>query len=839
MSIKEFIKKELFIKRLKQSEVLVVYDPDKLYRELCLELDNGDTKVIDTTESSLESRLLALETLRKLGEKRSKVKYMLVYVPAKPPEQDEDKQKDPFALYAACGACFPDGDSDKYQNICLKAKPEFAVEIRQVFSENTTPSFAVIDTIGSGTSWPNLQALLDKTSAREILFALMAPEEEEKEALESQDTWVSEAKELFNVCLGFNPITKINKWSAISDQLWRFMLFSEFVYDLPEALPVSLQNVPLAKEDAKHLIGDVCNNIRNDKRTKDLYIEKAEAIEKEMDLVNQCKAIKDLGLKDTFPFEERSFLAQAINHLKRDNLDEARRIINEHKDSVWTLRGESQAQWSLLQFALSISQSCEDQERALKNYTKSLDLLIDFYISSFKETDRLHREFEQNISEYFDFDEKIEDIVEFTRKKYYKLASKLQDLFIHHLEKTPWPPAEKLYNATVFDQFIQPALQQSGHKVAYFLIDSLRYELGAVLEKQLMDEGQVNLYPAFAMVPTITTVGMASLLPEASQHLKLTKDQDKVVVSYKDRKLSNVNQRMAVFNEFYGDRFANMTIEEFIKPRKKVDHNVDLLVITSTEIDSYLENTPDNAIQLIYQTLKKIRVAINKLKSMGYKDVVIATDHGFYLKTLSEAGDACKKPPGNWVNIHNRSLLGDGQGDDANIILSTKKLELKTDFNQLAAPKSLVSYRANEKYFHGGVSLQECLVPVLKVQLVEQIEEKPAIIVTITYKSGAKKITTRLPVLDIKLESTDLFSQGNEYEILIEAKDKEGNIIGEPKTGGPINPATGTLMIKPNEHKQFTLRMDPDFEGPFTVYAMNPKTMTTHSSIDLETDYVV
>ncbi len=71
-------------------------------------------------------------TLASLG-KPDQPKELLVYVPAKPPLTDEERQIDPFAVYAACGALFPDGDGDGYESICLKAKPDNATEIRRLF----------------------------------------------------------------------------------------------------------------------------------------------------------------------------------------------------------------------------------------------------------------------------------------------------------------------------------------------------------------------------------------------------------------------------------------------------------------------------------------------------------------------------------------------------------------------------------------------------------------------------------------------------------------------------------------------------------------------------------
>ena len=240
MEIKNYIQNQVLLPSLKKKEVLVVYDPAMLYHDLCLEMATENLKVIDASESSITSREEALKTLKQLGSTNTALRGLLVYVPAKAPETDEAKQRDPFALYSVCGSVFPDAVGDEYMHICLKAKPDHGTEIRRIFSEDPIPAFAVIDAVGGGKGWPNLQVALDVDSANDILFALLSPTIEQKKALDDQESWVSEAKELFSVCLGLKLITRGKTWSSIADELWRFLLYSEFVFDLPESLPESL-----------------------------------------------------------------------------------------------------------------------------------------------------------------------------------------------------------------------------------------------------------------------------------------------------------------------------------------------------------------------------------------------------------------------------------------------------------------------------------------------------------------------------------------------------------------------------------------------------------------------
>ncbi|MFX8612707.1 PglZ domain-containing protein, partial [Acinetobacter baumannii] len=84
------------------------------------------------------------------------------------------------------------------------------------------------------------------------------------------------------------------------------------------------------------------------------------------------------------------------------------------------------------------------------------------------------------------------------------------------------------------------------------------YELGAALVNQLARGDAAEIVPACAQLPTVTPVGMASLLPGAATGLTLSEAGDGEVVPRLDgRPLPGVAQRMEVLRTRYGDRFAD------------------------------------------------------------------------------------------------------------------------------------------------------------------------------------------------------------------------------------------------------------------------------------------
>lgn len=453
MGIKEFIQTELLLPRMKKTGVLVVYDHERRYRDLCLELASDKRIVVDASASSIESREAAMAALQKLGVPNTKLEGLLVYIPAKRPAKKEEWTSDPFALYAACGAVFPsDDDGDEYQGICLKARPDHATDIRAIFAVNNSPSFDVIDAIGGGMNWPQLRATLKAESARDILMALLAPTDDQVKALKEQDGWWQEARGLLRAALGMDLKTKAKSWAPISEELWRFLLFSEFVFDLPGELPAALANVPRAPIEAKVQVEYLCDQLRGHDRTRSRYIEQAEEVEKAMHLKEACRGIEDLGEKDTFPFEERTFLRRAKEGLSKDDLDQTRELLDRHKHSVWRNKGESQAQWGLIQSALNLIEACDLGETLLPENSRTQAALLDYYISSLRDVDRLQREFEQGAGGMLDSHGPhglMDDVIRQARAAYRRLTEKTQAVFTKHLETAGWPPSGRLDRKSV------------------------------------------------------------------------------------------------------------------------------------------------------------------------------------------------------------------------------------------------------------------------------------------------------------------------------------------------------------------------------------------------------
>ena len=169
--------------------------------------------------------------------------------------------------------------------------------------------------------------------------------------------------------------------------------------------------------------------------------------------------------------------------------------------------------------------------------------LVNFYITNLREIDRLQREFEQVATSCFPIIDDLVPVIALARSEYRNLTGKTQLLFTRLLESSTWPPEGHVSNAATYRDFVAPKLKEHNRRVAYFMIDALRYELGVILKQQLSEDNSVELVGACAQFPTITLVGMASLLPGAESELSLVSKEGDICPMIGTEKVSTVAQR--------------------------------------------------------------------------------------------------------------------------------------------------------------------------------------------------------------------------------------------------------------------------------------------------------
>ena len=268
---------------------------------------------------------------------------------------------------------------------------------------------------------------------------------------------------------------------------------------------------------------------------------------------------------------------------------------------------------------------------------------------------------------------------------------------------------------------------------AIIICDGLRYELAETIKQNLglRPDFDQNLSAVSAALPSITEVGMAAHLPG---ELELSLEDDDLVVTSGGEVMSGKSDRVerlsaAGFEVVDMDEVSDISLEELTKsdpvPR----------IVYSGTIDKLGESLDDDAaFSQVASHVDDVERTVQRLKQAGYTRFIITSDHGFlYTDRLSD--DLKVESPDLAPVVKRRFAAAD---TDAPLVETDEFIEIDRDALsdlgitapglKLLFPRSVACFKThgNMQYFHGGISLQELLVPCLTVTT-DGIEESASI----------------------------------------------------------------------------------------------------------------
>ena len=843
MTFAEHIKNNIFSPRLAEKRILVVYDEEDRFRDICAQLESDRCSVIYSEKRPISSRQDAMERWKVMSADTTYQSQMLIHCVEPAPKDNNERQQHPFASYAAVGTSFPSRASDEYRQLCYGFLKDRTVEIDQLFASGNEPAFELIDNLAGGAhSHPQLQALFGTADASKIVPDFLVPPSTSTidANLEANTNWCEEMRQLLQRTLGLSLNAQSTKAATIRKKLWQYLLFSEFANDLPCQLPGSLIDIPKASGPQLHFAISLCADLRQHVEKKEVYRDEANAIEQALNLESECHEFVDLGQTDTFAFEEKNFLRRASVAIRASQWDAAREILDAHKTSLWTEEGERRLLWRILELGMETLENIKRAEVQLKHLGSSGKELCELFDSELIKVDRFYRELEEATAQTLDGYEEIEAIVDATRKAYRAHFNLLQAKFLPVVQREGWPLNEMKANVASYDEHVAPALRD-GKRVVYFLIDALRLDLAQDLESNIHDH-QVRRIPACAQLPCVTKFGMASLLPEAGKKLRFEIKGADLLPVYEGKDVGTRKARLEIFDTTLNDRVSTSNLSDFIGATKtkkaretfiRKTANTDLLVLTSIELDSLGEGTHTSNLQHIPTVMRELQMAISRCAELGYDTAVIGTDHGFVWIEDTDAGSLCDTPPGEWPLKKRRCHLGTGEESTGTVRFTTKELSIPTDAPSFIVPKSLATFSKGNGYFHEGLSLQESLVPRLVVNFAktaqsQRVSKNPEI--ELSYKK--KKVYQRIFSINISWPGTpDMFSDGSEFKLVALQNKIE---IGYPTSGDNVDPSSGFVKMKQGESIKMNIRLNDDAqEGPIHIKAIHPETDLTIDSLAL------
>ena len=445
----------------------------------------------------------------------------------------------------------------------------------------------------------------------------------------------------------------------------RHVLIGEFRDDLATEPPAELQIVP-RPETAEQLalVREVARTLRVHHAER--YMALADEIEKEFQLASQSIAPEHLGRVDTFRFEERVLLSHAHSLITLGRYAEAHALIADRERGFWAHRSvERQLQWAVCLTMAELGQIVKDARIPMAKLGNDPSAWVAAYTAEdgWHHADSAHISFRdlESLMGRIDEEPESEPALQRVRLAHEEMLQKMAVGFGQALQGAGWTVPKTLPQTRIYPELVEKA----GARVAYFLVDALRFEMGVELKNLLTGGEDLVLRPAIAALPTITPVGMAALLPGASARFDVVEADGALASRIENVTLKDTAGRMK-FLKLQVPGAVDLELGKLLQMSstrlKNALGNARLIVVRSQEIDKFGEMDGDSvARQMMDTVLQNIARAVRRLAGAGIDFVVITADHGYQFTREKEEAFRTDSPGGSGtVDLHRRCWVGRG-----------------------------------------------------------------------------------------------------------------------------------------------------------------------------------
>lgn len=797
----------LIAKQVEERSLVVWYDPSADYKSVAERLAIPNTTIARYEGSFLKLRREIDHVLNNLEPPK-----LVVYVPA-----EQANTHHALVELEAAGVVMQPGQQPAKCNtrLALVARnalksvigDENAADVEKQV-EQSNLSLKDLDNLGTkGQDFANsvVSIIFGTGNTQDVALAFLSSDRfnaeiEKKSAL---NELMSLVRSTFEVELaGSTTIANLR------DRLTRHVLLTDFLVGLGGKVPPSLVNIKIAESAAAvFACTSLANSWRQQRKLRDSYIVASQKVEQDFSLSTLQFDAERIVQIETFLAVERALLRQVENTLLDQASEASLALAKSRLSSFWAEAMPSvQAHWALIAAIVEVLIEADRVEQSLKKPPTTVTALVKAYADGDSPWCLLDSHHRHMASRWFRFesggeDGSVEKLVTKADRRYSQVGSELAKQFVTQFQKAKHPTKGVLRQVDLFDTEVQPKIQDG--KTAYLWVDALRYEMAKELVEVLKEEFDLQLQPAIATLPTITEIGMTSLLPKAGQSATIVSvGNGKLAVDVAGTVVKDRKDRINFMKAHAGVSVFDAKLDDLLpKPSKKVRdgiENAQLVLVTSQEIDEFGEKDTKLARMLMDTMLDQLRRCVRNLRDSGIKTIIIAADHGHLF--AEEVGDDMKidAPGGKTADLHRRVWIGEGGTADASFMrTSLRSLGVESEFD-IATPWNFAVFKVaggNVNYFHGGLSPQELIIPVLTMTPKAHLQTGSPKGISWKLTKSAEKLTTRFFSVQITGTTTSLF-EVELPKVRVELRSK-GKPISTPVSASyGFEEATGDVLLR-------------------------------------------
>ncbi len=427
-----------------------------------------------------------------------------------------------------------------------------------------------------------------------------------------------------------------------------------------------------------------------------------------------------LGTSDTFAAFEQWVIAWLRNaFVAGAPIARLRDVLANRRRSFW--RDEHADGYAAIAQAISLREALEAVELSVPSFEAG----IGRYAERWHPIDTAYRKFCHHQRRY-NQPAVLQPIADWVEGHYVNnFLLPLADRWGDQVRALPtWRSARYPAQTEFFTRYVRPFLAKS-QKVIVIVSDALRYEAAAELAGLLRGENRwtAELDIALGVLPSYTQLGMAALLPGDARAIDLAGG----TVLLDAKPSAGTSARNAILGGIPGARGVAIQAEDFMQMATKKEardliKDNDVVYIFHNVIDKVgdVAFTEAKTAEAVEDALDELLKILMKAHSANAYNMIVTADHGFLFQQSDTArGDDQALPAaGEWLFKNRRFALGRGIAPNPAVkVFSAAQLGLEGDW-QAAFPLGLGRFPlqgSGKRYVHGGPSLQEIVLPVLRI----------------------------------------------------------------------------------------------------------------------------
>lgn len=366
-------------------------------------------------------------------------------------------------------------------------------------------------------------------------------------------------------------------------------------------------------------------------------------------------------------------------------------------------------------------------------HVESIAQGLEAYTSSWYKMDYAYRKYLLGVSKCINsglFDT-ITDVTEKFYANHY--LPTLSDAWYERLnDLKQWKFDAPIDQKQFFSHHVAPQITDN-KKLCVIISDALRYESGKELNERFLTEGNIRTEFSYmvASLPSYTQLGMASLLP----HQSLSYKEGKFEVYADGLSTQGTSNRTKIMQNHVSDSIA-ISASDFLKMKRDEARSYfkayRLVYIYENSIDARGKPpTEDQVFEATEESFERLTRITKKMQNeLMWRNVFITADHGYlYEKTDVDESNFCKVPRDeNWSDSNKRMAIGNNLEEAPCVkMYDAKTLNIAGDTQFLVA-KSMQRIRSKgggSKFVHGGATLQEIVIPLIKVNRNTELKSAP------------------------------------------------------------------------------------------------------------------